>query len=610
MVLPLLVLFAGCKSDGGFTGPAAILERIEIEASPIATIGTSQLALAAGNEQPFEAMGHYSDGSSHALTELSVNAWHTSDAAKGTFETSGILTAGNTTGDVTIYATHGGITSNEVEVTITDAVIVEIQVTPASATIAKGQTEPLIAMATYSDGTGFDVTDSVAWYSDAPYTATVMSEGVTGVGMGEAAVTATLDDITSNTVNVTVAEIIEIHVTPSSVDVVAGYTESLTAMATYSDGEKSGVTSFVTWLSNAPDIATVTSEGVTGVTVGEATVTASHDDITSHAVEVNVTDAVIVEIQVTPAFVTITKGQTESLTAMAAYSDGTGFDVTDSVAWLSNAPDIATVTSEGVTGVTVDESTTVTATLDDIPSNTVNVTVAEIIEIQVAPSSVNVVVGHTEPLTAMAMHSDGETSNVTSFVTWLSNDPYIATVTSEGVTGLKVGETKVTASHNNATFSNEVGVDVCDDLAGVCIDIFDTGGGKLFTNSPSEAYLDSIGGSLNNGTNDEDGTEGPVGSFYIFSWDNASSLCTTYNSQNVGGRNNWRLATFEELKEELYDVYGNMFDERVWPTFRFYWSSSTPPENPNRRYGLDFQHGATVNSEVTSTHYASCVSEP
>ncbi|WP_299143214.1 DUF1566 domain-containing protein [uncultured Vibrio sp.] len=91
--------------------------------------------------------------------------------------------------------------------------------------------------------------------------------------------------------------------------------------------------------------------------------------------------------------------------------------------------------------------------------------------------------------------------------------------------------------------------------------------------------------------------------------DNASSHCTTYNSQNVGERNNWRLATFEELKEELYDVYGNMFDERVWPTFRFYWSS-TPIENPNRRYGLDFQHGATVNTEVTSTHYASCVSEP
>ncbi len=51
------MLSAGCKSDGGFTGPTAILERIETEASPIATIGTSQLTLAAGNEQPFEAWG-------------------------------------------------------------------------------------------------------------------------------------------------------------------------------------------------------------------------------------------------------------------------------------------------------------------------------------------------------------------------------------------------------------------------------------------------------------------------------------------------------------------------------------------------------------------------
>lgn len=157
---------------------------------------------------------------------------------------------------------------------------------------------------------------------------------------------------------------------------------------------------------------------------------------------------------------------------------------------------------------------------------------------------------------------------------------------------------------------------VCDNLTGPCIDIFDTGSGKLFTSSPSVAYLDSIGGSAINEPRVENGIEGPAGIFYRFTWLNANALCTTYRNQNIGGRTNWRLATVDELKE-LFDTYANptMFTKRGWPTTDHYWSLTRGNyvEQLDKHDYLSFHLGIlgnTVNYAQTASLYASCVSEP
>ncbi|MGL4668673.1 MAG: Ig-like domain-containing protein, partial [Saezia sp.] len=208
------------------------------------------MTLAAGNKQSFEAVGYYSDGSSHALTDLSVSDWHTSDQDVGYFNDPGVLIGGDTPGMVTVYASKDGITSNTVNVTVTAAVITAIQVTPATVNVAKGQTAQLTATATYSDSTSSDVTDSVAWTVDTAATATVSPAGLlSGVEVGSTTVTATKDGITSNTGNVTVtaAVITAIQVTPATVNVAKGQTAQLVATATYSDTTSSDVTTSVTW---------------------------------------------------------------------------------------------------------------------------------------------------------------------------------------------------------------------------------------------------------------------------------------------------------------------------------------------------------------------------
>ena len=137
--------------------------------------------------------------------------------------------------------------------------------------------------------------------------------------------------------------------TPATVNVAKGQTQALTAMAMYSDGTQSDVSSTVVWVSDAVSIATVSPSGVlTGVEVGETTVTASHAGFTSDAVDVTVTSAVMTEIVVTPSSMTLIQGQAQPLTATATYSDGTSSVVTDVVTWSSGANTIATVDGQGV----------------------------------------------------------------------------------------------------------------------------------------------------------------------------------------------------------------------------------------------------------------------
>uniref|UniRef100_UPI001A9725DF Ig-like domain-containing protein n=1 Tax=Vibrio sp. 10N.222.47.A9 TaxID=1903178 RepID=UPI001A9725DF len=77
-----------------------------------------------------------------------------------------------------LTASKDGKESNAVTVTVTAAVITDIQVTPSPVNIAKGQTQQLTATATYSDGTSSDISSSVTWAPANTDTATVTAAGL------------------------------------------------------------------------------------------------------------------------------------------------------------------------------------------------------------------------------------------------------------------------------------------------------------------------------------------------------------------------------------------------------------------------------------------------
>ncbi|MCG9790564.1 Ig-like domain-containing protein [Vibrio mediterranei] len=441
------------------------LERIAIHPNPVITKGKSDLTLAAGNRQPFEAIGYYANGTSKALT--STVSWRSSNNESATFASSGVLLA-RSAGYAEISATLGDITSQTLSVVVTNAVLTTIQVTPALSTVAKGQTETLTVMAIYSDGSSSNVTERVTWVPADPNIASVNPNDVlTGVNMGSTTIMAKLDGVESNPVSVAVTDavITSIQLTRALGTMAKGQTAPLNAIAIYSDGSSSNVTERVTWVPADPNIASVNPNDVlTGVNMGSTTIMAKLDGVESNPVSVTVTDAVITSIQLTPALGAVAKGQTEPLTAMAIYSDGSSSNVTQRITWAPANPDIASVNPNGVlTGVNVG-STTIVAKLDGVESNpgTVTVTEAVITSIQVTPSMGSVAKGQTEPLTAMAIYSDGSSSNVTQRVTWAPADLNVASVNPNGVlTGVNVGSTTIVAKFDEVD-SNPVSVTVTE----------------------------------------------------------------------------------------------------------------------------------------------------
>lgn len=92
------------------------------------------------------------------------------------------------------------------------ATLVSVVVTPATASIAIGATQQLIATAAYTDGSAVDVTAKAAWTSAAPTIATVNAAGVsTGVSAGAAVVTAVFQSKSgTSTITVVPAKLLSI----------------------------------------------------------------------------------------------------------------------------------------------------------------------------------------------------------------------------------------------------------------------------------------------------------------------------------------------------------------------------------------------------------------
>ena len=216
-------------------------------------------------------------------------------------------------------------------------------------------------------------------------------------------------------------------------------------------------------------------------------------------------------------------------------------------------------------------------------------------------------------MAAVAKYDDVSERDVSDSVTWeIVGDPTVASISISGlVTGNNKGDTELIAKKDGIT-SDMVNVTVCDDLGGRCIDTFDTGSGKLFTNSPSVAYLDSIGGSATTQKIVTETTE-PTGDFYTFTWDYANELCDTYNTNSIGGRTNWRLATKDELEVELYNAYGDMTAARGWPngSNTYYWTADYDPDDPYSYVYIALDDGySNQNGPGPGGYYASCVSNP
>jgi hypothetical protein len=427
--------------------------------------------LAKGLTKQLVATGTFTDKSTSDLS--SKVTWSSASAAVATASATGLVT-GVGAGTSAISAKLGAITGTT-KVTVTDAEVVSIALTPPAPTSPKGVTQQFMATATMTDGTTQDVTTQVAWASSAPAVATI--DPASGLAMGVTKGTSTISAtraaiVGSTTLTVTDAQLVSIGVTPALPSIAKGLKQQFTATGTYSDATTQNITTQVTWASATPATATISNAaGSAGlaqsVDIGTTSITATKGAVTA-STTLTVTAATLVSIAVTPANPSIAKGLTQQFVATGTYTDATTQILTTSATWASTVVATATISnaagSNGLATSAAVGTTSITATMGAITgSTTLTVTAATLVSIAVTPVSPSIAKGLKQQFTATGTYTDASTKDITTTVTWASGAVATATISNAAgsngsATSAAIGTTTISATLGAITDSTTLTV--------------------------------------------------------------------------------------------------------------------------------------------------------
>jgi trimeric autotransporter adhesin len=440
-----------------FNTPSGVISgtaTLTVTATPVLVSISVQPAVttvAAGNTAQFTAQGNYNDGTKQDLTNLVT--W-TAMAPVATIDAAGLAktyTQGST--DVTAaFNTPGGLISGKATLTVTAPALVSIVVSDkavfvvgqgsVTANIAKGSRQQFRAYGIYSDG-GQRALANPVW-SLTPNPNLIASIDNTGVATGLSAGTVTVnatDSATSisgsATLNVTVATLTGIVVSPVAQTIAPLSYLVFGALGEFSDNTTRYITADVHWSSTAPAVATISGDGlVTGVAPGSTTIQASLGSVSGTA-PLTISGASLNSIALNPAPAGLAIGSSERFEAVGTFSDGTKQPITLRAAWSITPTDgsIATLEDRNPSGYAVAGvaagSAMIEVKLGGV-STTGVLTVQRVTSIAVAPNPVTIAQGTAQQFNATATLADGTTQDVTSSATWVSTTPTIATISSTG----------------------------------------------------------------------------------------------------------------------------------------------------------------------------------
>ena len=453
----------GIRGSAQLTVNSVSLNRIEISAA--------QTTLPAGSQLALNATGVFSDNSQFDLTEQ-VN-WQSSNTAIARPDASGKLTT-ISAGTVIISASYQG-QSSTLEIHVSKAEITSIEISPVQLSLISGEVSQLYATAIYSDGSSLDVTQQTTWNSSATTVATIgntfANRGeVTAANTGETEITAHFNNQShQSALTVSNASLLGLEITPSSPSIAVGTHQRFGLTGHYNDGSTRDLTQQASWSSNNINIVDNSDESslFKALSIGNTFIIATINGVSAFT-ELNVSNATLTSITLSPTNVSIPNGFETQITATGHFSDASSQDISQTVVWQSSDETIASINnatdSKGILNANAIGNTSISATFSGITqSASVTVTDAELQSISIQTQNNEMNVGTHQILTAIGHFSDSKTLDISNQVTWSSSDNNIVAVSNAQwdkgkVTALDSGNIGISAFFRNITNSSNLAI--------------------------------------------------------------------------------------------------------------------------------------------------------
>jgi len=347
----------------GVTSPAL---NLSVNAANVLSITVTPIkaTMPVGVTQRFSATAVFDNSPTQDITMDA--AWASSAPAVATIISPGVASSvGGTPGTTNITATFGGVPSSAAVLTVDSSTLSSISISPPSTVLPAGKTINYNAYGTYQpDGLTFVLTGlpNLVWTSSDTSLVSINSSGTANTLLPgpPVTITATYQNVTSNnaTVIVTQFPLQSIAVSPATATVPVGVSTPFTALGTFSDSHThtQDLTSYATWAANPSSVATINSgsaqPGVsTGLTPGQASVTAVFAGVVSNNASLTVSSATIQSLTVTPNPASAAHGSQVQFRAVGHFSDTSNIDLTNQVVWTSSDTTVATINGTGIASI-------------------------------------------------------------------------------------------------------------------------------------------------------------------------------------------------------------------------------------------------------------------
>jgi trimeric autotransporter adhesin len=442
------------------------------------SISPASAQIAKGTAQQFTATAKYNDGTSPDITSLVT--WNSTQSATATVSSSpgtqGLALAVSP-GSTSISASLGMVSSSVSALTVSNANLVSISLTPAGATVPLATSQQFVANGSFDDGTQQNISETANWTSSSPTIAHVSSVGVvTGAGLGTTTITArsgAVNGTTSATVDASSVAALNILIAGLPDGKIADLTNyQMRAVAVFKDSSSLDVTHTpgITWNSSSPAVASIGGSTGLALAVGPGTATISASLGQSGSTSLTVSDSTIRALAVGPSNSTIAAGTAQNMIAVGTFFDTSGTfqqDISSASAWASDNTGVATVAyanglQELATGV-ARGTANVSASFADAHGNLatvsapLNVSNAHLSGISIAPGSASITSGGGRQYVATGVFTDGTQQDLTTIADWSATNGAVATVSSFGyAAAVGPGQTSVSATLNSQTGSSSL----------------------------------------------------------------------------------------------------------------------------------------------------------